>query len=104
MLEIQVKASEILLEIVQKMIMEIQPDTQFHIIEDIGFVTLFSYLSNVEHAYKIEQYLDVLRITNPKMQYSIQIHIDDRKWPTTIRINKQGRKIITEQQTKFTSL
>ena len=45
MLEIQVKASEILLEIVQKMIMEIQPDTQFHIIEDIEFGTLFSYLS-----------------------------------------------------------
>ena len=104
MLEIQVKASEIVLEIVEKMIFEIDPKTEFALIEDLEFGTLVASLSNIEYAYQIEQYLDVLRMTNPKMKYCIEIHTDERKWPTTIKINKQGKKIMTQQQTKYTSL
>ena len=53
---------------------------------------------------QIEQILDSLLNTYPKLRYEMKIYKSGEKYPCSYRINKQGKKIYTKKQTKFLSL
>jgi len=51
----------------------------------------------------IESFLDNIRKDLSNMRYNMLVYNHSNKWPKSIRINKQGNKIITKQQTKLCS-
>jgi hypothetical protein len=55
----------------------------------------FSTMDNNE-IIKLENFLD-----NKKVRYNIMIYEDNKKYPSSIRINKKGQKVITKKQTKI---
>ena len=56
---------------------------------------------NIENVDNITKELDQLLKKDKSIRYNMMIHDKEKKWPSSIRINKRGKKIITKQQTKY---
>lgn len=61
------------------------------------------YVQNHENNDFFENYLDNLR-KEITFRYMIKCYNPVKKYPSSIRINKKGQKIITKQQTKLIGL
>ena len=101
--EITVLANEVVIEIIKKMIEELDNSATFYE-ESFYENKIVCYIPNTNNVLQIEGYLDVLRSTNPKLRYNIMVYTRDKKHPSSIRINKHGKKILTSQQTKYLAL
>lgn len=51
--------------------------------------------------YELGQLLDTLKSLNSNLRYNMIVYEENKKYPTSIRINKKGKKIITKNQTKI---
>ena len=60
--------------------------------------------SNIENIDIIIKELDELLKKEKGIRYNMMIYDPEKKWPSSIRINKRGKKIITKQQTKYLSV
>ena len=56
-------------------------------------------ISDNNLSYIIESYLD--KYVGQKLRYNILIYKDDDIYPSSIRINRKGKKIYTKKQTKI---
>jgi len=85
-----------------------------HFINNKDFTLQYSYDENHEYFLNlninnnnmeeyIESFLDNIRKDLSNMRYNMLVYNHSNKWPKSIRINKQGNKIITKQQTKLCS-
>jgi hypothetical protein len=62
------------------------------------------YIWNIDLTDKLEKFLDSYMNIYNDYRYYIAISQKNKKFPTTIRINKKGNKIITKNQTKLMSI
>ena len=99
--DITIRGSEIILNIIEKMVYELDDSSVFQYDEYPGCYSLFITIPNINHVLIIEEYLDVLRTTNQTMRYNIMIYENDKKYPSSIRINRNGKKVLTKQQIKY---
>ena len=67
------------------------------------FELITIYIQNHENNDFFENYLDNLR-KEITFRYMIKCYNPVKKYPSSIRINKKGQKIITKQQTKIIGL
>ena len=67
---------------------------------DNKYTYIFS-LDSRNKIYELGQLLDALRSLNSNLRYNIIVYEENKKYPTSIRINKKGEKIITKNQTKI---
>ena len=59
-------------------------------------------ISDNNLSYTIESYLD--KYISKKVRYNILIYKDEDIYPSSIRINRKGKKIYTKKQTKILAL
>jgi hypothetical protein len=50
---------------------------------------------------KIEEICDYLRINNKNIRYQIKVFKSGKKFPNSIKINKQNKKIYTKKKNKY---
>jgi hypothetical protein len=71
--------------------------------EDLNSISITFIIKSVDNATTIEELMDVYVSEHTRIRYSMLIfwtHID-RKYPSSVRINKKGKKIITREQKKL---
>jgi len=59
------------------------------------------YLYNIDNIDNITNLMDQLLKKDKSIRYNMMIYDKEKKWPSNIRINKRGKKIITKEQTKY---
>ena len=69
----------------------------------IKFELIRIHVQNHENNDFFENFLDNLR-KEIQFRYMIKCYNPDKKYPSSIRINKKNEKITTKQQTKFIGL
>jgi len=71
--------------------------------EDINSISMTFIIQGIENVDAIEEILDMYVNEHARIRYSMLIfwtHLD-RKYPSSIRINKKGKKIVTREQKKI---
>lgn len=59
------------------------------------------FTANNTQIFHLENYLDDMKKIYPSLRYNLLIYDLSSKWPSSIRINKKGRKIYTKRMTKL---
>lgn len=72
------------------------------IYDGINETKYYFIVKDVNLATYIEEYLD--NYIQQKIQYNLIIYDKESKHPSSIRINKKGKKIYTKKQTKILSI
>ena len=74
------------------------PNEEISSIKDnLGFTYVFS-ISDINLDTYIEDKLD--KYINYNLRYILEIHTNESIYPSSVRINKKGKKILTKRQTK----
>ena len=71
--------------------------------EDINSISIMFTIIGIENVDVIEEMMDAYVNEHTKIRYGMLIfwtHLD-RKYPSSVRINKKGKKIVTREQKKL---
>jgi hypothetical protein len=71
--------------------------------EDLNSISITFIIKGVDNATTIEELMDTYVSEHTRIRYSMLIfwtHID-RKYPSSVRINKKGQKVRTREQKKL---
>lgn len=71
--------------------------------KDLNSISITFIIKGVENATAIEEIMDSYVNEHTRIRYSMLIFWthQNRKYPSSIRINKKGKKIVTREQTKI---
>ncbi len=85
------------------LITQILSHVGYEVLDEYNYRGFYMYIhiQGSENACQVIILLDNLRSDQKKIRYNIQIHDPSKKWPSSVRINRKGRKIFTRQQTKI---
>ena len=74
--------------------------------EDLNSITITFIIKGVDNATVIEELMDKYVNEHTRIRYSMLIHWthNDRKYPSSVRINKKGQKVRTREQKKLLGL
>ena len=74
--------------------------------KDLNSITITFIIKGVDNATVIEELMDAYVNEHTRIRYSMLIHWthNDRKYPSSVRINKKGQKVRTREQKKILGL
>ncbi len=70
--------------------------------EDLNSISMTFTIQGTENAGNVEKIMDVYINEHTRIRYSMLIFSSqhDKKYPSSVRINKNGKKIVTKKQKK----
>lgn len=77
------------------------PSTHIELYEHLNYFSITFIINDLELANEIEKILDSSLQNNNRIQYNILLYKIESKYPKSIRINTNGKKIITKKQKKI---
>lgn len=74
--------------------------------KDLNSIAITFIIKGTDNASAIEEILDAYVNEHTRIRYSMLIQWDNinKKYPTSVRINKKGKKVITREQKKILGL
>lgn len=80
------------------------PKTKYFESSDLNSIYITFIFVGVENANNIEKIMDSYVNEHTRIKYGMLIFNPSKKFPSSVRINKKGKKVVTKEQKKIMAL